>query len=369
MGGKSEQTQTQQSTTQPWLEAQPALKGILGQLQGNLGNTGVTGAESAALNSGINNAQGFAERFAPQISSFAQTLLNGGGATDQAGAVNANYQRYQDQTNPLASNTNYDPYQTPGFKDAIDTLKNDITSQVNGSFAAGGRDFSGMNMQTLGRGILQGVAPTIASQYNQNVQNQQGAARNLYDAGTNNSGILAGLQQQKLANQGQGVTAAGAALDANNAGNNATLAAEAQRRGIPVQALGLLAQIGIPIAGLGSQNQGSGTATKQASGAEQFATIAGGLGSLFGGGGGTTAGNMASGVGNVFKFISDRRLKTDIHQIGEASNGLPLYVFRYINDPSTRHVGVMAQDVLGVNPDAVSEENGHYVVDYAKALR
>lgn len=362
MGGTSKSESTQQSQTQPWLEAQPALKSILGQLQGNLGNTGVTGAENAALTSGVNNANSWTSQFAPQVSSFAQTLLNGGGALDQAGAVNQNYQRYQDQTNPLASNTNYDPYQTPGFKDAIDTLKNDITSQVNGSFAAGGRDFSGANMQTLGRGILQGVAPTIAAQYNQNVQNQQGAARNLYDAGTNNSGILAGLQQQKLANQGQGVAAAGTALDASNAGNNAALAAEAQRRGIPVQALGLLAQIGIPIAGLGSQSSGSGTQTNQMSGAQQFATIAGGLGSLFGGGGGSTA-------GNIFKMISDRRLKTDIHHIGEASNGLPLYVFRYINDPSTQHVGVMAQDVLGVNPDAVSEENGHYVVDYAKALR
>jgi hypothetical protein len=369
MGGTSKTTQTQNSVTDPWKPAQPALQGILGQLQGNLGNTGVTGAESGALAGGVNNANSWTNQFAPQVSSFAQTLLNGGGATDQAGAVNANYQRYNDQTNPLASNTNYDPYQTPGFKDAIDTLKNDITSQVNGSFAAGGRDFSGMNSQTLGRGILQGVAPTIAAQYNQNVQNQQGAARNLYDAGTNNSGILAGLQQQKLANQGQGVTAAGAALDANNAGNNATLAAEAQRLGLPVNRLGLLAQIGIPIAGLGGTMSGKSEGTQQMSGAQQFATIAGGLGSLFGGGGGTTAGNMANGVGNVFKFISDRRLKTDIHQIGEASNGLPLYVFRYINDPSTQHVGVMAQDVLSVNPDAVSEENGHYVVDYAKALR
>jgi hypothetical protein len=282
MGGTSKQESTQQSTTQPWLEAQPALKGILGQLQGNLGNTGVTGAENAALNSGISNANDFSSQFAPQISSFAQTLLNGGGATDQAGAVNANYQRYQDQTNPLASNTNYNPLDTPGFKDALNTQIADLTSGINGSFAAAGRDFSGMNSQTLGRGITQGIAPTIAAQYNQNVQNQQGAARNLYDAGTNNSGILAGLQQQKLANQGQGVTAAGAALDARNAGNNATLAAEAMRRDSPVRALGLLAQIGIPIAGLGSQNQGSGTQTNQMSGAQQFATIAGGLGSLFG---------------------------------------------------------------------------------------
>lgn len=280
MGGKSEQKTTQQSTTAPWTEAQGSLKGILGQLQSNLGNTGVTGAENAALTSGVNNANDFSSMFAPQISNYAQTLLNGGGALDQAGNVNTNYQRYVDQTNPLASNTNYNPYDTPGFKDALNTQIADLTSGINGSFAAAGRDFSGANSQALGRGILQGVAPTIAAQYNQNVQNQQGAAGNLYSAGNTNAGILAGLQQQKLANQGQGVTAAGQALDASNAGNNATLAAEAQRRGIPVQALGLLAQIGVPIAGLGSQSQGTGTQTNQMSGAQQFATIAGGLGGL-----------------------------------------------------------------------------------------
>ena len=280
MGGESKTSQTQSSTTAPWETAQPALQGILGQLQGNLGNTGVTGAESGALTSLVNNANNASSTYAPQIGNFAQTMLNGGGATDQAGAVNQNYQRYVDQTNPLASNTNYNPYDTPGFKDAINTQVADITNATNGQFAAAGRDFSGMNSQTLGRGIMQGVAPTIAAQYNQNVQNQQGAAGNLYNAGNTNSGILAGLQQQKLANQGQGVTAAGQATEAQNAGANATLQAEAARRGIPVQALGLLAQIGIPIAGLGGQSTGQSQGTQQMSGAQQFGTIAGGLGNL-----------------------------------------------------------------------------------------
>jgi hypothetical protein len=45
-----------------------------------------------------------------------------------------------------------------------------------------------------------------------------------------------------------------------------------------VQALGLLAQIGVPIAGLGSQSTGQSQGTKQMSGAQQFATIAGGVG-------------------------------------------------------------------------------------------
>jgi hypothetical protein len=281
MGGQSSSTQKQNSTTSPWEPAQPALQGILSQLTGNLGKTGVTGAEDNALTTLTNNANTASSTYAPQIADFAKTLLSGGGATDQAGAVNQNYQRYVDQTNPLASNTNYNPMDTPGFKDAISTQIADITNSTNGQFAAAGRDFSGMNSQTLGRGIMQGVAPTIAAQYNQNVNNQQGAAGNLYNAGNTNSGILAGLQQQKLANQGQGVNAAGMATEAANAGANATLQAEAARRGIPVQALGLLAQIGIPIAGLGGQSTGTSTGTKQDSGATQFGQIAGGIGGLF----------------------------------------------------------------------------------------
>lgn len=281
MGGQSKTTQTQNSTTAPWQDAQPALQGILSQLQGNLSNTGVTGAESGALTTLQQNGANATSQYAQPIADYAKNLLSGGGATDQSGAINANYQRYEGQTNPLASNTNYNPYDTPGFKDALSTTIADITNSTNGQFAAAGRDFSGMNSQTLGRGIMQGVAPTIAAQYNQNVQNQQGAAGNLYNAGNTNAGLLAGLNQQKLANQGQGVTAAGQAQDASNAGANATLQAEAARRGIPVQALGLLAQIGIPIGALGSQSQGTSTGTNQMSGAQQFGTIMQGLGNLW----------------------------------------------------------------------------------------
>jgi hypothetical protein len=280
MGGTSTQQQQQQSTTNPWAPAQPALQGILGQLQGNLNNTGLTGAETGAINTLEANA-GTANQYAPAIQGYAKDLLSGGGALNQQGAINQNYQDYQKNTSGLANNTNYDPRNTPGFSDYINTLTSDITQGVNGQFAAAGRDFSGANSQALGRGIMQGVAPTIAQQYNQNIQNQQGAAGNLYNAGNMNAGLLSGLQQQYLQNQGQGVGAAGAANDANNAGANATLAAEAARRGIPVQALGLLAQIGVPIAGLGGQSTGTSSGTNQMSGAQQFATITQGIGNLY----------------------------------------------------------------------------------------
>lgn len=269
MGGESKQTTTQSTQTNPWSEAIPTLRGILGQVNTGLQNTGVTGAESGALDALKANA-GNMSQFLPAIQDYAKNLLAGGGALNQSGSINQNFLDYQKNTSGLASNTNYDPYNTPGFRDAIDTLKNDITNSTNGMFAAAGRDFSGANMQTLGRGIMQGVAPVIAQQYNQNVQNQQGAARDLYSAGNTNAGLLSGLQQQYLQNQGAGVGAAGSAFDAANVGANATLQAEAMRRGIPLQSLGLLANIGVPIAGLGSQSTGTRNTTKQEAGVDTF---------------------------------------------------------------------------------------------------
>jgi hypothetical protein len=210
------------------------------------------------------------------------SLLAGGGALNQAGNVQNAYNTFQGQTNPLANNTNYNPYSTPGFSDAINTLTSDITNNVNGQFAAAGRDMSPANSQALARGITQGVAPVIQSQYNQNVQNQQNAASNLYNAGNTNAGILSGLQQQYLANQGQGINSVSAGLNAQNAGANSTLAAEAQRLGIPLQNLGMLANIGIPIAGLGSQSSGTSNTQNQMSPVQEALGWSGVFKNLFG---------------------------------------------------------------------------------------
>jgi hypothetical protein len=280
MGGTSKQTSTQQSETSPWAPAQDTLKGIIGQINSYLPQTGLTGAQSGALSTIEQNASNVGQ-YAPAVQDYTKNLLNGGGAMNQAGNINNAYQQYYNQTNPLASNTNYNPYDTAGFKDAISTTIADITNSTNGQFAAAGRDFSGANSQTLGRGIMQGVAPTIAAQYNQNVQNQQGAAGNLYNAGNTTGGLLSGLQQQDLANRGAGVSAISAGQDALNSGAYNTLAAEAQKLGIPLQNLGLLSQIGIPIAGLGGTSSGTGTQTNQMSGAQQFGLISGGVGNLF----------------------------------------------------------------------------------------
>jgi hypothetical protein len=63
---------------------------------------------------------------------------------------------------------------------------------------------------------------------------------------------------------------------------------------------------------------------------------------------------------------SDIRLKRDIHPIGRAESGLTLYRFRYLWS-DVEMVGVMAQEVLKLAPEAVSvAADGYYRVDYAR---
>src|SRR5262249_50821665 len=250
MGGQSTSTQTQQSQTAPWVAAQPMLQAILGQVGTGLNNAGLTPAESSALDTLRSNAA-HGNPYAGQIAGYAQSLLDGGGATGQAGNVQDNLASYRSWLTPYANGSMVGS--NPALTAQLEQIRSDVGNSVNSQFAAAGRDFSGANLMAYGRGVAAGQAPVIAAQFNQDVANQIAAANALYNAGNTTASTLAGMQQNYLANQGQGVSAAQSALDAQNYGANATLAEEAKRRGIPVQALGLLAQIGIPIAGLGQQ--------------------------------------------------------------------------------------------------------------------
>lgn len=68
------------------------------------------------------------------------------------------------------------------------------------------------------------------------------------------------------------------------------------------------------------------------------------------------------GFGNIF---SDRRLKRNITKIGIRSDGLNVYEFEYIWGGG-RQIGLMAQEVQGVYPDAVGEAGGYLTVNYSK---
>jgi hypothetical protein len=140
------------------------------------------------------NAAGGVNALAPQSTAGVQQMFA------NAGMLPAAYQNLQQNVNPLANTANLNPYTTPGFSDALNTLTKNITSQVAGSYAGSGRDPSGAGTyaQSLGRGLMQGEAPIIQSQYNTNVANALSANQMLQNAGISTAGAMSGNTMQAL---------------------------------------------------------------------------------------------------------------------------------------------------------------------------
>ena len=81
---------------------------------------------------------------------------------------------------------------------------------------------------------------------------------------------------------------------------------------------------------------------------------------------GSALGGLFQGIGSAAAGIamgSDIRIKENIRKVGSTDGGLPVYIYNYIGDNVT-HMGVMAQDVEKVNPEAVTEMNGYKAVYY-----
>jgi len=84
---------------------------------------------------------------------------------------------------------------------------------------------------------------------------------------------------------------------------------------------------------------------------------------------GTAIGSLG---GAAISKYSDVRVKENIVPLGVLPSGVRVYEFNYKPEhahrgPPGRQVGVMAQDLINVNPDAVSlDEDGYYRVDYSK---
>jgi hypothetical protein len=65
----------------------------------------------------------------------------------------------------------------------------------------------------------------------------------------------------------------------------------------------------------------------------------------------------------IGSLASDRRMKKDIKYLHTSNEGHKVYSFKY-KDGDTKYSGVMAQDVLKINPNAVTLKNGMLAVYY-----
>jgi hypothetical protein len=65
-------------------------------------------------------------------------------------------------------------------------------------------------------------------------------------------------------------------------------------------------------------------------------------------------------------MMSDRRLKEDIEPVGRLDNGLTVYLYRYRDTP-TWHIGLMADEVEELYPEAVGQVGAFKAVNYKLA--
>lgn len=345
MGSNTPATTTTQSQSQPWSAATPLLQNIIQQYGGM--NTGVTGQQSDAL-SNLNLSAGQIPNYG-QAASFGVDKLLNSNSNPQVGMLGQGYDSLKANLGSTADGSQLNPYDTPGFSDALGTLTNDITKNVKGVYAGSGRDPSGAGSfaGSLGRGLVQGEAPVIQAQYNQNKANQMGAANSLFSgAGSTASGTTA-AQQASFNNILQGLGGAGMLPSIYTAPASTQLAAANTAQNQPFQNLQQLLTPALGLGALGTNTTGTGTQTPANN------TLA------------NVIGGVSAGAGLLF---SDERVKEDIEKVGELNDGQNVYTYRYKGD-DTPQLGLLAQEVLEHEPEAVHNVGGILAVDYSMATR
>tara|TARA_Y100000401_G_scaffold32300_1_gene23689 strand:+ start:184 stop:972 length:789 start_codon:yes stop_codon:yes gene_type:complete len=76
-------------------------------------------------------------------------------------------------------------------------------------------------------------------------------------------------------------------------------------------------------------------------------------------------GAFGNPAGGPLDFISDRRLKDKVKEVGISPKGYKIYEFNY-KGHSRRYRGAMAQDVVKKNPMAVGIQDNYLTVDYSQ---
>lgn len=335
------QNQTTASSTNPWAPAGDLLEGLIHNY--GSANTGVTGAQDAATTNLINSTTGLPNYSAPGGAAINSMFGN-------AGMLNNSYGTLTGNLGATASGANLNPMTTPGFSDAMNTMNQDITNQVKGTYAAAGRDPSGAGSfgQSLGRGLSQGEGGLIQSQYNTNVGNMMNANSTLYNAGNTTAGAIDSNTMAAL-------QAAGMLPSVATAPGQAQLTAANTQQQLPfanmqqqLQAAGLLGTMGSTTNSTGTS---VGTQTPANNPMNNWISAAG------------------TGLGMAGTFMSDPKAKTDVEEVGKLRDGQKVYRFRMKGDD--RHqIGLMADEVEKKRPEAVvRDQHGMRHVHYGLATR
>lgn len=343
-------TTTQQSSqTNPYAPTIPLLANEASTIGGI--STAITPEQQAAQNTLLGEASAVPNLGAPAAAAVTGNL-NASTAPFQ-GILSGALGTAQTNLGGIAGNTDYNPYDTPGFADAIKATNTGIGQQVESQFAGSGRDPTGSGggfAKAEALGESQADAPLIAQQYNANVANSQNANNALFnDANTASTGMSA-EQLAALTQQLQGTNAAGLLSGIFTAPGTTQYQAANTAYGTPWTNLAPAEAATSGIAGLGGTSSGQGSTTQETS------ALTNTLGALA---------SIAGIAGSVAK--SDEDLKENIEPMGML-NGQKIHRFNFKSDPkNTKKVGVIAQEVEKTRPDAVMhDKRGIKHVDYGK---
>lgn len=211
-------------------------------------------------------------------------------------------------------------------------------------------------------------------------QERFGRTRNdAFDIALQNA-IAGGAQEQSrlfgLGSQARGIERGELLTERGNDIN--TLSALLNRAPVSIPNFGGVPQVGVQAPDLlGANalalNQGNLQAQLNSQFQNNLFGLGGSLGaaSILGGGGAAAAGlaGPSSALAAALApaaVVSDRRLKKNIKKIGTLRNGLDVYQFDYIWDEPS--VGVMADEVKEVMPQAVVNISGYDHVNYREVL-
>jgi hypothetical protein len=383
--GESTSTQQQNSSSTPWGPQAAALTGAFSDAQNAYG----TASQAKAPTD-------FVAQFTPdQLKTF-QSMLGYGNNTSTAGTsatggalqtagTNAttgalsglanydptklnNTQSISDAAKQYADNQNIGAQTAAATNQAMETARDVTMPGIEQNAAMTGNSNSsrtGIAQGLVQRSLAENAQNTYNSLYGQAYGNGLNIASSNANANNANSlGALTGAAGAGTTAANSGVNASSSAINDqgnlfNLAGTGATGGQQAQQANLDNQQAQFQSGTQSPYAALqglmgiigannwGSNSTGTSTTTKTPS---AFETIGGLLG----------AGASAA------KLFSDERLKTDIKRVGTLDNGLPVYTFRY-RGASKIQMGVMAQDVEQVIPDAVEDFGSYKIVDYEKA--
>lgn len=345
MGSSTPATTNTTSQSSPWTAATPMLQNLISQYGGI--NPGVTGDQSNAL-ANLNSEASSIPNFGSTAANGVNTLFNSSTAP-QVGMLGQGYNTLQSNLGSTADGSQLNPYSTPGFSDALGTMTSDITNATKGVYAGSGRDPSGAGSfaQSLGRGLTQGEAPVIQAQYNQNKANQMNAANSLFGGANTTATGQASLGQLPMQNILQGLQGAGMLSNLYTAPGQAQLGAANAGYGQQAQNLQSILTPALGLGALGTNTTGVSTQTPANN---PLMNILGGV---------------TAGAGLLF---SDERVKENIEKVGELNDGQNVYTYNY-RGHDTPQLGLLAQEVLEHEPEAVHNVGGVLAVDYSLATR